>query len=1248
MPINQEFLNVIKKLTINDKKRQISRPLQYKLISYAYGNGRKDMIKKTFKKARELLDYPDDKVRSWKAFKDYSHNLFIATQDVYNPISRAENIKETESNKFKSVAKEHNFIQNDINTKSSAIIGHTIPKLLAAYKDYGSFKVSYHFTINYSEQMSENLTKYGLILQTKTINNRDEIFSTIALIRKELMDRITEQELKGTGFMFDSIASLRIAISKNQPFKAGSYIELPEYLTNKKCCINIQNKDDKCLMYCVLYHIFKLDIKRDPQRVSKYEPYLNHFDWSSVTFPVKLNQLCKIEEMIGHGINIFFYENKLVSPLRITNIKDTGNNIINLLMITKLDNKSKVEHFVYISKLDVLVSKNQRSEGKHINEKSFTCCNCLHGFKLKSNLEKHKTNGCDLFEPTRVELPKNTKVGDEWIKPSIKFKNFNRAFKAPVVIYADFETLNVKTGNKHNDTKSSTTLIGELPPCSYGFNVVSDYDELNMGYFSYVGDDAVKQFISKILEVGDKINHVLSEVKDMIITDEQEKEFKKCEECHICKEKILNDDKVRDHDHVSGLYIGCAHNSCNLNRNHKNYKVPVYFHNMKGFDGHLIIQGLKDKNFDNIDVIAQNFEKYMCLKFSNLMILDSFSFLASSLDTLSANLLKDGKKSFVHTLKEPLTDEQQDLILKKGVFPYDYIDSFERLNENKLPSKDKFYSSLDESGIKEEAYNHGLNVWNKFNMKTLKDYHDLYLKTDILLLTDVFESFRISAITNYGLDPANGYFTLPNYAWDALLKLTGVELEQLTDIDMYLMVEQAIRGGISLISHRHAEANNKYMADYDKTKETSYIMYLDANNLYGEAMSHKLPTGGFQWVENVDSDYIVNFDAEGDEGIFIKCDLEYPKELHDIHNNYPLAPESRVIDVKELSPYQINQCKVHEEKHNDKIKKLVPNLYNKKEYVVHIKNLQYYLSKGLKLGKIHAVLKFKQTDFLKPYIMFNTMKRAASKNEFEKDLYKLMNNAAFGKTMENVRNHVDISFFSDEDKFLKQVVKPQYESHKIYGEHLIAIKQVKRCVKLNKPIYVGAAVLDLSKLHMYKFHYDYIIPKYKDCTLLFTDTDSLCYHIKTDDVYKDMKDDIELFDQSDYNKDGYRCKDNRNKKVIGKFKDETEGIPIKEFVGLRSKMYSILLDGGAEKKRGKGIKKSALKRDVTHANYKDCLFGSVEQQRQLVTFNNLRSVDHNIGLYRMTKVGLSCSNDKQYLLDDGITSYSYGHYLISK
>jgi hypothetical protein len=337
-----------------------------------------------------------------------------------------------------------------------------------------------------------------------------------------------------------------------------------------------------------------------------------------------------------------------------------------------------------------------------------------------------------------------------------------------------------------------------------------------------------------------------------------------------------------------------------------------------------------------------------------------------------------------------------------------------------------FYSSLTEDHISDADYAHAQNVWNVFKCKNIGEYHDLYLKTDVLLLTDVFEAFRKTAMKNYGLDPSNGYITLPNYAWDVMLKMTKVNLEQLTDPDMYLMCEQGIRGGISMISHRYAKANNKYLADYDDKLPNSYIIYLDANNLYGYAMIRKLPYGGFEWVNNVDVNYVKNFDSNGEDGIFVKCDIEYPEELHDLHNEYPLAPESRVINKEELSPYQVNQIVIHKEKHNDKIKKLVPNLYHKKEYVCHIKNLQYYISKGLKITKIHNVLKFKQSNWLEPYINFNTEMRKQSKNEFEKDLYKLMNNAVFGKTMENVRARVNIKLCTDDKELVRTANKPQF------------------------------------------------------------------------------------------------------------------------------------------------------------------------------------------------------------------------------
>jgi hypothetical protein len=188
------------------------------------------------------------------------------------------------------------------------------------------------------------------------------------------------------------------------------------------------------------------------------------------------------------------------------------------------------------------------------------------------------------------------------------------------------------------------------------------------------------------------------------------------------------------------------------------------------------------------------------------------------------------------------------------------------------------------------------------------------------------------------------------------------------------------------------------------------------------------------------------------------------------------------------------------------------------------------------------------------------------------------------------------------------------------------------------------SVLDLSKLHMYKFHYDYIKEKYGNkARLLFTDTDSLTYHIETDDLYNDFQQNKELFDLSNYSKNHF-CYDESNKAIIGKFKDETDGIPIIDFKGLRSKMYSIKLDNNKEKATGKGIKKQALKNKIKHSDYERCLFGNdLKDKQQVIQFNLIRSQKHQLYTYSLNKVGLSCYDDKRYLLEDGISSYSYGH-----
>ena len=534
-----------------------------------------------------------------------------------------------------------------------------------------------------------------------------------------------------------------------------------------------------------------------------------------------------------------------------------------------------------------------------------------------------------------------------------------------------------------------------------------------------------------------------------------------------------------------------------------------------------------------------------------IRFIDSFKFMATSLNNLVNNLPKDD----FNNLKRYYTGEKFNLLTRKGVYPYEYMDSLKKLKETKLPPKEAFYSRLNDEDISDEDYQHAIKVWKTFRMKTLQDYHDLYNKADVLLLADVFENLKDICIKNYKLDPDH-YYTAPGLAWDAALKVTKVELELLTDIDILQMVEKGIRGGVSMISNRYGKANNKYMGDSFKDIEPSiYIAYLDANNLYGWAMSKPLPTHGFKWMN------VSELQIWEKQPCILEVDLEYPKSLHDLHSDYPLAPE------------QIEA---------NKVDKLIPNLWNKKKYVIHYENLKQYLNLGLKLTHIHRGIKFKESPRLKSYIALNTDLRTKAKNDFEKDFFKLMNNSVFGKTMENIRNRVDIKLITDKNKAEKFAAKPNFNHCNIFSKDLIAIHMKKTELTSNKPVYLGMCILDLSKTLMYNFHYNYIKQKYGDkAKLLFTDTDSLMYEIQTEDFYKDISKDVKhRFDTSDYPPNHPSgIPSGWNKKVLGMFKDEAGGKVIDEFVGLRAKSYSYEMFEGKVGIKCKGVKRSVVKKE---------------------------------------------------------------------
>ena len=315
---------------------------------------------------------------------------------------------------------------------------------------------------------------------------------------------------------------------------------------------------------------------------------------------------------------------------------------------------------------------------------------------------------------------------------------------------------------------------------------------------------------------------------------------------------------------------------------------------------------------------------------------------------------------------------------------------------------------------------------------------------------------------------------------------------------MYLFIEKGLRGGISYIAKRYNEANNKYLKDYNPIKPSKFVSYLDVNNLYGWAMSGYFPCGGFKWLKNVDNFDVNSISGKSPIGDILEADLEYPDELHVLHNYYPLAPEKHAIPYDMLSDYCKKIADEYEIKVGD-VKKLIPNLGNKTNYVVHYRNLQLYLSLGMKLTKIHRVLKFKQSDWMKKYIDFNTKKRTNAADSFKKDFFKLMINSVYGKTMENLRKRINVRLVNNEKDFLKYTSRPTHITHKIFGKNYAAIHEIKPVLTLNKPIYVGFTVLELSKWLMYDFHYSFI-KKHFDAELLFTDTDSLTYEIKSENV----------------------------------------------------------------------------------------------------------------------------------------------------
>ena len=946
-----------------------------------------------------------------------------------------------------------------------------------------------------------------------------------------------------------------------RPAAGGSFIELPAPLKKKTSLLNIKNTDDRCILWCIAAALHPQDRANNPNRITAYKDHISSINTGNITFPVAVKDIPKLEKLNDFRINVFGYShdpdqpddkmlNTGIFPRYIST--HTADKTINLLLIAE---ESK-QHYVLIKSLDALL------KGKSGFGKTKHCERCLTGFSSQRRLDKH-TELCTNFKFQRIVMPDPDK------EDVIKFRNIKNMLEYPVIIVADFECILERVDERNN--RGKVRVLQKHKPCGFAYKVISSIPEYNKPTKVYRGEGCEDIFIADIMAEYEEVKHLFEEEVPLVMSADDEARFKAATVCHICEEPLDHGDKEspphRDHCLFTGKFRGASHPGCNVNMSIPT-KIPVCFHNLRNYDGHIILRPLAKfvDDLAEIRVIPNTLEKYTNIETSQFKFIDTLQHMSSSLDKLVDSLAKRGIGSFSHLREEFPTEDPTllPLLVKKGLYPYSYVDSFDRF-EDSIPGIEQFTNDLTEIAPSVDEYARLTSICEKLGLETVGDLHDHYVKTDVILLADVLSNYRQMGLIEYGLDPLH-YATAPAFSYDAMLKMTKAEPELLHDIDMYMFLENGVRGGISTIPHRLA-------VDEDNSK----IFYTDCCNLYGYSMSQKLPYADFEWLEDEEIAVldVCKFDADDDTGLILEVDLEYPQHLHDLHQDYPLAPENLLITEDMLSPHAKQYLEKNDLTFRD-TKRLTPNLHNKSRYTIHIKNLQLYMSLGLKLITIHKVLRFTQKAWLKPYILFNTEKRRVALSDFEKDFFKLLINSIFGKMMENVRRYMSVRMITCGRQHVFYTSKPQFTRFQIVSEDLVAAEMTKVEVQLNKAIYAGFSILELSKHRMYDFHYNVMMKAHPEATMCFTDTDSLLYKIPTDDLSRELYKLKDHMDLSNYPKEHYLF-DESHKSTPGYFKDECKGVTIKQFCGLRAKCYSIMLEDDKRKLATAGL------RQVTHS-----------------------------------------------------------------
>ncbi len=703
----------------------------------------------------------------------------------------------------------------------------------------------------------------------------------------EMVCRLNIWCSQGSGWIVDSVEHVDINFAKTlSPPAGGTYLPLPEELEPiKHLILNVRSdQDNNCFAYCVIASC-NPEIRFNRTRPSTYYPYLDRGEIvGNYEAPMPLHSIPRFESANNVSICVYIFENGSLVPAYVTkNVQ--CERAVDLLLLSD----GMRYHYAHIINLSALLKHLGTSN--RTRARAYACRRCLHLSWRQESAETHRRD-CflsDNADSLQITMPKPGTM--------LSFTDFRSRARLPIIVVFDLEAIAKPMDTCLNvPTISSTTRVEQQECCSYCFAIIEVGNEKPLRVVLRREKDCLNQFLREMRELALEVYKINQRHRLFTGNPPDSALFSVC---WICERPFnADDEKVLDHCHYSGDFLGFAHSQCNVNRKVSNF-VPVIAHNLSGYDLHHICQYLSaiDKA-DRISVIPSTDETYislniavkvseyfdttrrkMCNVYQNLRFLDSFRFMTASLQTL-VEYLPPSKFSLIENYfkasgKEAFMIPSNLMLLKKkGVYPYSYIDSFDKFNEQKLPPFELWHDRLTSSiSVTSDQYRHAETVFETFGCKSIGDFHDLYLLSDTLLLACVFEEFRNVCYDVYGLDPAY-YFSASNLSLQAFLKTTNAKVELLSERDHLSMVEKMTRGGISSIyQSRLVTANNRYCPDYDENKDTTYLLFLDANSLYGTVMEQFcLPVGDFQFVEK-SLDDILGTPDDSEFGYLVECEL---------------------------------------------------------------------------------------------------------------------------------------------------------------------------------------------------------------------------------------------------------------------------------------------------------------------------------------------------------------------------------------